>query len=85
MATETTTKPIIAVCKALDVMECLGAAGSPLGLAQISKKVGLANDNVLLILRTLKHKGFARQDEQDKRWTLTAKTRRLAGHTAERW
>lgn len=63
--------------KALGVLEALGAAGSAVTLADLTRRVGLPKPTVYRIVRTLVDAGYASQDPGSGAYVLTARLSRL--------
>jgi len=63
--------------KALGVLEALGAAGSAVSLAELTRRVGLPKPTVYRIVRTLVDAGYASQEPGSRAYAPTASLVRL--------
>lgn len=66
--------------KALGVLEALGAAGSAISLAELTRRVKFPKPTVYRIVRTLVDVGYASQEPASGAYALTARLWRLGGN-----
>jgi DNA-binding IclR family transcriptional regulator len=52
--------------RVLTLLEALGAAARPLGLAELSQDLGIPKSSMLALLRTLTQRGYAERTEADR-------------------
>ncbi len=64
--------------RALDILEALAAAGSEIGVSDLSERVGLHVSTVHRLLSVLVSRGYARQNAPSGRYTLGSQLLRLA-------
>ena len=84
MTTETLTKPVNAVVRAIAILRLLGAADRPLGVTEIAAELGLVASTVMHILKTLAHEGLVERVPEGKRYRLGAGTVDLARSVLDR-
>ncbi|MPZ87847.1 MAG: helix-turn-helix domain-containing protein [Nitriliruptorales bacterium] len=65
------------VKRALDLLECLGSAGEPLGLKRLTDLSGLPLATVHRLLSTLSARGYVRQDGRSRKYVLGASVLKL--------
>jgi DNA-binding IclR family transcriptional regulator len=70
-----------AVERALDVLECIGAARQALSIGEIEKRVKLSRPTLYRIISTLIKRSFVRRDGNPPRYRLDTG----AGHLADSW
>ncbi len=58
------------VCKALDLLECLAGAGTPLSLGELSRRAGMPKATVHGLLSALRAGAVVEQSEEDGRYRL---------------
>ncbi len=67
------------IVRALDLLEALGDSRGEVGVAELSKRVGLHVSTTHRLLATLVTRGYARQNPESARYALGAKAFHLAG------
>jgi IclR family acetate operon transcriptional repressor len=72
------------VARALDIIETLGTSENPLGLQDLSKRLGLPHPTVHRLLGTLQNKGFVHRDPLTGTYSLAVKVLRLQATMATR-
>jgi IclR family acetate operon transcriptional repressor len=70
--------------RALDILELLGRNGDQLGVTEIGSTVGLPNGTTHRLLATLTRRGYARQNPENRKYTLGIKAFTLATASQER-
>jgi DNA-binding IclR family transcriptional regulator len=65
--------------RGLAVIELLAAAAAPLQLAEAARRLGLHRSTAHHLMQTLVALGWLRQDEQTRRYTLSARPYQLTG------
>jgi IclR family acetate operon transcriptional repressor len=70
--------------RALDILELLGRDGDQLGVTEIGSMVGLPNGTAHRLLATLTRRGYARQNPENRKYTLGIKAFTLATASQER-
>lgn len=78
----TTARGVQSVDRALDILEVLSGAGTPLGVTEIAVATGLPQGTAHRILRSLHHRGYVRH-EVGRKYALGAASFRL-GDAAQR-
>ncbi|MGF1471943.1 MAG: IclR family transcriptional regulator [Rubrobacteraceae bacterium] len=69
--------------RALDVLELLGQSNGELGVTEIAPAAGLANGTAHRLLTTLVRRGYARQNPENRRYTLGIKAYTLSAAARE--
>jgi DNA-binding IclR family transcriptional regulator len=75
---QTLRKPVVAVQRAVQIMQYLGRAGAPAGVHEIARAIDIVPSTCLHILRTLTHDGMVVVDASTKRYRLGPTLLRLA-------
>ena len=72
------TGGVQSIARALTLLEALADQHGDIGIAELSRRVGLHVSTAHRILGTLVHRGYARQSAETGRYTLGAKTFHIA-------
>ncbi len=79
-----TSGGVQALERALNILELLGRSESELGVTEVAPAVGLPNGTAHRLLTTLSRRGYARQNPENRKYTLGIKAFSLATAARER-